>query len=76
LTGKEIAYVGDDWVDLPLFSHVGLAVAVADSIPELKKKAHYVTRLPGGRGAVREIGEAILKVQGKWEQVTKKYFPS
>jgi len=76
LTGKEIAYVGDDWMDLPLFSHVGLAVAVADSIPELKKKAHYITCSPGGCGAVREIGEAILKAQGKWEQVTKKYFPS
>ena len=76
LTGEEIAYVGDDWVDLPLFSRVGLAVAVADSIPELKRKAHYITRSPGGCGAVREIGEAILKAQGKWGQVTEKYFPS
>ena len=76
LRGEEIAFVGDDWVDPPLFSRVGLAVAVANSIPELKKKAHYITRSPGGCGAVREIGEAILKVQGKWEQVTKKYLPS
>jgi 3-deoxy-D-manno-octulosonate 8-phosphate phosphatase (KDO 8-P phosphatase) len=74
LRGEEIAYVGDDWVDLPVFSKVGLAVAVADSVPELKKKAHYVTRAPGGRGAVREVCEAILKAQGRWKRVTEKYF--
>lgn len=73
LDGEQIAYVGDDWVDLPVFPKVGLAVAVADGIAELKKKAHYVTRAPGGHGAVREVCEAILKAQGKWKQVTEKY---
>jgi len=74
LRGDEIAYVGDDWVDLPVFRQVGLAVAVADSIPELKKKAHYVTHAAGGRGAVREVCEVILKAQGKWKRITEKYF--
>ncbi len=73
LRGEQIAYIGDDWVDLPVFPQVGLAVAVRDSIPELKKKAHYVTRAPGGHGAVREVCEAILKAQGKWKRVTEKY---
>lgn len=76
MTSKEIAYMGDDWVDLPVFSRVGLAVAVPNSIPELKKKAHYITQAAGGDGAVREMSEAILNAQGKWEQVTKKFFPS
>jgi 3-deoxy-D-manno-octulosonate 8-phosphate phosphatase (KDO 8-P phosphatase) len=75
LTGDQIAYAGDDWVDLPLFSRVGLAVAVPGSISELKKKAHYITDSPGGGGAVREICEAILKAQGKWGQVTKRFSP-
>ncbi len=74
LRGDQIAYVGDDWLDLPVFQQVGLAIAVADSIPELKKKAHYVTHAPGGHGAVREVCEVILKAQGKWKRVTEKYF--
>ena len=73
LSGEEIAFLGDDWADLPVFRRVGLAIAVADSIPELKRAAHFVTDAPGGRGAVREAAEAILKAQGKWAQITKKY---
>jgi 3-deoxy-D-manno-octulosonate 8-phosphate phosphatase (KDO 8-P phosphatase) len=76
IAAEQICYVGDDLVDLPVFSRVGLAVAVADSVPEVRKKAHYVTRHTGGRGAVREICELILKAQGKWELVTAKYIPA
>lgn len=76
LAAEEIAFLGDDWGDLPVFRRVGLAVAVADSIPELKQAAHYITDAPGGRGAVREAAEAILKAQGKWAQITGKYFVS
>ena len=76
LAAEEIAFLGDDWGDLPVFRRVGLAVAVADSIPELKQAAHYITDAPGGRGAVREVAEAILKAQGKWAQITGKYFVS
>ena len=73
LAGKEIAFVGDDWADLPVFRQVGLAIAVADSIPELKRMADFITDAPGGRGAVREAAEGILKAQGKWATITKKY---
>jgi 3-deoxy-D-manno-octulosonate 8-phosphate phosphatase (KDO 8-P phosphatase) len=73
LSPVEIAYMGDDWADLPVFRRVGLSIAVADSIPELRQIAHLVTASPGGRGAVREASEAILKAQGKWARVVKRY---
>ncbi|MBM4331437.1 MAG: HAD-IIIA family hydrolase [Deltaproteobacteria bacterium] len=74
IRAEQICFVGDDLVDLPVFSRVGFAVAVADSVKEVKENAHYITHCPGGRGAVREVCELILKVQGKWEAVTQKYF--
>jgi len=63
-------YMGDDLLDLPVFVKAGLAVAVANAVPEVKRAAHYVTRLPGGHGAVREIVERILRVQGTWSKVS------
>src|SRR2546423_4047708 len=60
----EVAYVGDDVVDIPLMRRSGLAVAVADAAEDARACAHYVTRLPGGFGAVREVCELILKAQG------------
>lgn len=68
---EQICFVGDDLVDLPVFARVGLAVAVADSVEEVRASAHYITRNPGGRGAVREVCDLILKVQGKWTAVTQ-----
>jgi 3-deoxy-D-manno-octulosonate 8-phosphate phosphatase (KDO 8-P phosphatase) len=73
MSAEEIAFLGDDFADLPVFRRVGLGIAVADSIPELKRAAHYLTGAPGGRGAVREAAEAILKAQGKWARIVKKY---
>jgi 3-deoxy-D-manno-octulosonate 8-phosphate phosphatase (KDO 8-P phosphatase) len=70
---EQICYVGDDLVDLPVFPRVGLAIAAADSIGEVKASAHYITRNPGGRGAVREVCDLILKAQGKWAAVTREY---
>jgi len=67
--GEEVAYVGDDLPDLPLLARVGLAVAVANAVPEVKKAAHYVTARPGGAGAVREVIELVLKAQRKWAEV-------
>jgi len=64
----EVAYVGDDLPDLPLLERAGLAVAVADSVPEVKRVAHYITVARGGEGAVREVVELILKSQGKWKK--------
>jgi 3-deoxy-D-manno-octulosonate 8-phosphate phosphatase (KDO 8-P phosphatase) len=69
----EIAYVGDDVVDIPLMRRAGLAVAVADATADTREAAHYVTRLAGGFGAVREVCELILKAQGRWDELMKRY---
>ncbi len=68
LAPQEVAAVGDELVDLPLMAQVGLAVAVADAAPEAKAAAHWVTPAPGGRGAVREVTDLLLKAQGRWEE--------
>jgi len=71
LTAAEAAAVGDELVDLPLFHRVGLAVAVADAAPEVRAAAHWVTTLPGGKGAVREVCDLLLKAQDKWEELVR-----
>jgi len=71
LSLEAVAAVGDDLVDLPLLSRVGLAVAVADAAPEVKAAAHWITIFPGGRGAVREVCDLLLKAQGKWEEILR-----
>lgn len=73
LTLEEIAYVGDDLNDLPVLLRVGLPCAVANAAPEVKQHAHFVTKQPGGNGAVREVIEYILKTQGKWEKIIEGY---
>jgi 3-deoxy-D-manno-octulosonate 8-phosphate phosphatase (KDO 8-P phosphatase) len=67
-----VAYVGDDLPDLPVLRRVGLAVAVANAVPEVKRAAHFVTQRSGGDGAVREVIECILKAQGKWDDVARR----
>ncbi len=66
LCPEQVAFVGDDAADVPVLLACGLAVAVADACPEALRAAHYVTRRPGGRGAVREVVERILRCQGLW----------
>lgn len=73
LSPEETAYVGDDVVDIPLLKRVGFGVAVADACPEATGVADYVTEHPGGRGAVREVCEVILKVQGRWGEVAARH---
>jgi len=73
LPSAQTAYIGDDIVDIPLLRRVGFAVAVRDANEDTKKVAHYVTRKKGGRGAVREICEMILKAQNHWQDVAGKY---
>lgn len=75
LTPEEVAAVGDELVDLPLFHRVGLAVAVADAVPEAKAAAHWVTEKPGGKGAVREVTDLLLKATGAWEDLLAKWQP-
>jgi len=74
LDDQSVAYVGDDLVDVPVFRRVGLAVAVADGNPHIRPYCHGSTLSKGGRGAVREVCEFLLQVQGKWEEVTAVYF--
>ncbi|MHB9073438.1 MAG: KdsC family phosphatase [Desulfobaccales bacterium] len=69
LAPAEVAAVGDELVDLPLFHRVGLGVAVADAVSEVRAAAHWVTSLPGGTGAVREVCDLLLKAQGKWAEL-------
>ena len=74
LKPEQVAFVGDDVVDLSIMNRVGFAVAVADASEFLFDTAHYVTLAPGGRGAVREVAELILGVQGLWNKVAQIYF--
>lgn len=69
----QICYVGDDLNDLPLLERVGLACAVGNAVDEVKAASHFTASLPGGKGAVRQIIEMILKSQGKWENAVAAY---
>jgi 3-deoxy-D-manno-octulosonate 8-phosphate phosphatase (KDO 8-P phosphatase) len=68
VTEEEVAYMGDDLPDIPLAQRAGLAVCVADGVPELKAVCHYTTKRLAGRGTAREVVELILKAQGRWEE--------
>jgi 3-deoxy-D-manno-octulosonate 8-phosphate phosphatase (KDO 8-P phosphatase) len=70
---EEAAFVGDDIIDLPAMRAAGLAIAVRNSRPEVKKEAHYVTPHIGGDGALRDAVEFILKAQGKWKEIVAAY---
>jgi 3-deoxy-D-manno-octulosonate 8-phosphate phosphatase (KDO 8-P phosphatase) len=73
VSNAEVAYIGDDLNDIPLMVQSGFAVAVADAAFETREHAHYVTTALGGFGAVREVIELILKSQGRWDDLIKKY---
>lgn len=73
LQPHQACYIGDDLPDLPVLKAVGLGVAVADACQEVRDAAHYVTRLGGGLGAVRETLEVILKAQRRWDDLIRKY---
>jgi 3-deoxy-D-manno-octulosonate 8-phosphate phosphatase (KDO 8-P phosphatase) len=70
---NEVAFVGDDLPDIPLMKRAELGIAVADATAEVRAVAHYVTRAKGGRGAVREAVELILKSQGRWNDLVDDY---
>jgi len=69
----EVAFVGDDVIDLPVMRNCGFAVAVANARREVKDAAHYITPHAGGDGALRDVIEFILKAQGKWKQAVETY---
>jgi len=67
-----VAYVGDDLPDIPVMRRVGLAIAVADAVPEVKAAAHFITKSVAGRGAIRDAVELLLKSKGIWEEMIDK----
>jgi 3-deoxy-D-manno-octulosonate 8-phosphate phosphatase (KDO 8-P phosphatase) len=73
VSDDEVAFVGDDVTDIPLMQRSEFAVAVADAVPETLAAAHYITRAPGGHGAIREVCEIILKAQGHWNKLMERY---
>jgi 3-deoxy-D-manno-octulosonate 8-phosphate phosphatase (KDO 8-P phosphatase) len=74
MTADQVAYVGDDYPDLPILRRVGFAATVADAISDIKPYVHYVTKANGGCGAVREICDLLLKESGRWDAVISRYF--
>jgi 3-deoxy-D-manno-octulosonate 8-phosphate phosphatase (KDO 8-P phosphatase) len=74
LAWDEVAYVGDDLADLQVLRRVGLPLAVANAVAEVRAVAHATTRAAGGHGAVREVIEALLKARGVWPEMLERYF--
>lgn len=73
LSPDQICYIGDDLIDVPVLKRVGFAVSVPNAVDEAKEAAHYVTKRYGGRGAVREVCDLIIKTQGKWQDILTRY---
>jgi 3-deoxy-D-manno-octulosonate 8-phosphate phosphatase (KDO 8-P phosphatase) len=75
LNDEEVAYMGDDIVDIAVLARVGLAAAPADAVPEVRERVHWVAASAGGAGAARELLELILKAQGRWETILRSFAP-
>lgn len=75
LTDAQVAFMGDDVLDLPVLSRVGLACAPADAVPEVRERVHWVSTLGGGAGAVRELIDLVLRAQGHWKPLLGSYLP-
>ena len=73
LDDSAVAYMGDDLLDLPVLTRAGLAGAPADAAPDVRDRAHWVSTAPGGRGAVREFIELIMRGQGRWDEIVGNY---
>jgi 3-deoxy-D-manno-octulosonate 8-phosphate phosphatase (KDO 8-P phosphatase) len=73
LADAQVAYMGDDVVDLAVLGQVGLSAAPADAVPEVRSRVDWTSQWPGGRGAVRELIELVLKAQGLWDGVVAAY---
>lgn len=70
---EAVAYMGDDLLDLPVLERAGLAGAPADAAPEVRSRAHWVSQSGGGRGAVREFIEMILRAQDRWDTLVREH---
>lgn len=74
LADDQVAFVGDDVIDIPVLSRVGFAAAPPDAVAEVRPYVHFVTANGGGWGAVREVCDLIMKAQGSWDEVTARYY--
>jgi YrbI family 3-deoxy-D-manno-octulosonate 8-phosphate phosphatase len=73
LTRQQVCYIGDDLLDLATIRAVGMGIAVADAVEDVRRAAKYVTSVPGGQAPVREVVELILTNTGRWDDVLKRY---
>ena len=73
LEDEDVAYMGDDVLDLPVLGRVGLATAPADAVEEVRRRVHWVSSANGGQGAARDLIDAILRAQGRWEALLAEY---
>lgn len=73
LDSAQVAFIGDDVIDIPVLKAAGFSAAVADALDVVKKSVDYITKNRGGCGAVREVCEMILQAQGKWPEIAAKY---
>jgi len=71
VSDDQVAYMGDDVLDVPVLSRAGLAAVPADAVAEAQEHADWVSSFPGGRGAVREFLELILKAQDRWDRIVQ-----
>lgn len=74
INDEQVCFIGDDLVDMPVLRRAGLSCLVAGGHKDMQGCTHYVCRLPGGRGAVREVIDMILRAKGMWADLTKDYF--
>jgi len=75
VSAEVVAYMGDDLLDLPVLGRAGLSAAPADAAPEVRASVDWVSNLPGGRGAARELIELVLRAQQRWDSVLQEYTP-
>jgi 3-deoxy-D-manno-octulosonate 8-phosphate phosphatase (KDO 8-P phosphatase) len=73
LTDDQVAFMGDDLLDLPVLMRVGLSAAPADAVEEVRARVDWVSTLGGGRGAARELIEVVLRAQGRWDPLVREY---
>jgi 3-deoxy-D-manno-octulosonate 8-phosphate phosphatase (KDO 8-P phosphatase) len=73
LSDAAVAYMADDLLDLPVLARAGLSAAPADAAPEVLTRVNWVSAAPGGRGAVREFIEMVLRAQNRWDGIVREY---
>lgn len=70
---EQVAYMGDDLLDLPILGRAGLSASPADAVEDVRTRVHWVSRARGGRGAVRELVELIFRARGRWDDIVRGY---